>query len=288
MTEEKLTAVQNNIYSHAHWAVGGWDTFDWHKYRGVVDADVLWSSQALCISVWGSVASEDGATVRAAVADVIEDDAFHEALRAGVPALSLEMADRSLLNERGTPNPSCLDAVLTFERLIVVIESKLSESLGTCSQHPKNCTGVYGPGSDRKCGTNAACRLEVQDGRRTPRLYWSVMKSLCDDGLVVPAGSRCPFKGEGYQAMRNIAAGRQLSLRHGLPWRTVFAAPVSTSRTSIQAARGVQGLLSTQHRHAVVVLDYDKLATRLCEDGDAVARNLGIHLQARLDAARTK
>jgi hypothetical protein len=164
------------------------------------DADRPHSSQAFCISVWGTFAAERGRRVRAVIAELVKDEGVVRAVdKSDAVSLRLEDVNRRRLNEFGAGNPTQLDAIVGLADLTVVVESKLTEGLGRCSQPPKNCSGDFKPGSDIKTKSNAPCRLAVQDGRRTPRLYWDVMHQISRPDSY-PEGGLCPFAGPGYQA----------------------------------------------------------------------------------------
>ena len=126
----------------------------------------------------------------------MKDEVFLLALESYEHGLTLELESnsRELLNEKGGTQ-SHLDGVLVLKGLTVVIESKLTEPLGICWQAKHgHCSGKYGPGSDLKLRrTDVSCRLEYQDGRRTPRLYWDIMKAISKEGAY-PAGDTPPAK----------------------------------------------------------------------------------------------
>jgi hypothetical protein len=288
----RLQRVRENIYREAHHILrGDWDGFSWHrsgpKDDRVVDADVRWSSQALCMSVWGTAAAPGCADVRTAIARVCGDPAVARGLEGASAHLTFELEDRELLNEKGTPLASNLDVVIEFDSLVLVVESKLSEPLGGCSQFPTNCSGRYESGSDKKTMTTAPCRLQVQDNKRTPRQYWTVMDALAG-GPFAPVGSPCPFKGPGYQVMRNIASAARLGELRRKDWRVVFAFPFSLGGTTPADVAAVQTRLKPEHRARVGLLDYDALAAALVAGESEVARGLGQHIAARIAAGRNK
>ena len=280
--EAKLTALESNIYSQAHWSVGDWHDFDWHKSQsGEVDSDVLQSSQAFCISVWGSLfrhsSSLDSSSIRKS-ADLDDDWAFLDS----ETTPEFEFSDRTLLDELNTPQPTSIDVLLEFDEVVVTVESKLTEALGSCSQ-PKNkaCSGMYMEGSDLKTGTDAPCRLQIQDGRRTPRRYWDVMTDICGPGFV-QLGKPCPFAGPSYQVMRNIATASALAERKGKDWRAIFAFPGAADDKTSQVVDGVASLLSPSESWKVAVLDYDRLAADLASSSSVDERNLATYMSPRL------
>jgi hypothetical protein len=194
-----------------------------------------------------------------------------------------------LLGERGRGNPSNLDFVLPFADLAVIVESKLSEHLGACRQVTKKlCSGVYGPESDHKASTmhlGANCRLDVPDGRRTPRLYWPVMR-LISRVDAYSIGAACPFAGSEYQVMRNIASAKRYAEVQKVPdWRVVFAYPFDAHVEDQTAIKAIRDLLIPEHASRVLELDYRELGARLKDSSDPVARALGLHIMKRLEAA---
>jgi hypothetical protein len=282
ITAEQEQAIRKNIFRAAHSAIRDWSTFKWHRTKGVPDAHVPHSSQAFCISVWGTVASPQGAAVRKTLNGLLNDDLIGKALESykeGLP-LELESDSRELLNEYGGTQ-SHLDGVLRLNGLIVVIESKLTEPLGRCSQAKDgHCSGIYGPGSDLKRGrTDVACRLEYQDRQRTARLYWNIMKKISKEDAY-PVGETCAFAGSGYQVMRNIAAAAKLAA-DASEWRVIFAYPRSYDPKTDDAITSVRSKLAV-HQDRVVVLDYINFARQLTSSSDEVAHDLGKHMAIRL------
>jgi len=279
---EKLARIRANIHMPAQAAIPDWETFDWHRSNGAIDTDVPHSSQAFCISVWGTLARGDAGAARAAVADLLGDQASRDALREA-PTLRLEHVSRPVLNEY-LGKATNIDAFLIWPGLAIAVESKLREDYGPCSQAPRNCTGRYEVGSDLKTGTDAPCRLEVQDGKRTPRAYWEVMGSLAHPGAY-PTGERCPFAGGGYQVMRTIAFAARHAERQGCDWRAVFVFPGSRSLRSGKTIDAVTEPLLGEHKKRVLRLDYEALARRLVSSDDPTSLQLGRYMEDRLATA---
>jgi hypothetical protein len=250
---------------------------------------VPWSSQAFCLSVWGTVGAANGHAVRQVIADVLPDPMLTAALLGGPPKVRFEHVNRELLNEKGTPKATHLDVVLSFPSVVAVVESKLTERLGGCSQvKARHCSGTYGPGSDRKTGDpTACCRLEIQDGRRTPRSYWTVMRAL-SRGPVATRGHPCPFRKGGFQVMRNIASASRLGDVVGTPWRAIFALSTSASAAGLDEIRDVAELLSPNERAKVLTLNYDDLVSPLTASSDLIAQGLGHHIRDRVATARSR
>ena len=280
-------SIRENIYHAAHWAIGDWDAYKWHRTNGQPDTHVSHSSQALCISVWGTFASAEGKAVRRVITGLLNDGELQRAIGrydTQIP-LTLESDSRELLNEYGGTQ-SHLDGVLDLDELPVVIESKLTEPLGCCSQvKQRHCSGIYGPGSDLKLKRPDPCRLLYKDQNRTSRLYWDIMGQLSRPDSY-PFGQACPFAGSGFQVMRNIAAafrmatGKNTGGNNGREWRVIFAYP-SDPRTS-QAIRAVREKLNPEQQKRVLSLDYLQLAELLGKSSDPIAKGLSQHMSARL------
>lgn len=284
-TVEQIDLIRGNIHPDARGAVEDWGTFPWHRDRsGLPDSHLPHSSQAFCISVWGTMARGDAAGARSALGRVLGNAGISDTL-ASRPELRLEYTQRDVLNEEGAGNPTNVDALFLYPGLVLVIESKLTESFGSCGQaRNRHCSGRYEVGSDLKTSTDAFCRLEIQDGRRTPRRYWEVIRSLSRPGEYQP-GIACPFAGRGYQVMRTIAFASELGARNGADWRVVFAFPQTLSPESATDVAGVAGGLLPEHQDRVLQLDYESLARALSEEGDPVAADLADYMANRMMAA---
>lgn len=288
MAPGNLTAIRANIFEHAYGSICSWEDFPWHRspYHPDPDADQLHSSQAFCISVWGTCAAPGAATVRQVIAEMIGAE---ELLCASNEPWSvrLEYGDGELLNEKGRGIPTQLDAVAEIPASVTVVESKLSEPLGQCYHANKGyCSGTYGVGSDRKTGSQELCRLDIQEERRQPREYWAVMKMLARPGAYAPPRP-CPFAGSGNQVMRVIgSAYRMAEVRNRPLWRAVFAYSGSVSPETTAVIDAVCADLLPENQDRIRHLDYDELAGRLSQSQDPIASGLGAHMQVRLQAAR--
>jgi hypothetical protein len=279
---EKIEAVKRNIIPAAHAEIEDWNQFDWHRSgSGVVDSDVAHSSQAFCVSVWGSLAQDSlgsGFAYARNAASLGSDWEFMDS----PGRLSFEFSDRTLLNELGTPQATSIDVMLEFDNHVMVIESKLTEELGRCNQAKSGaCSGNYAVGSDLKTGTDALCRLEIQDGARTPRLYWDVMRSVITHDAL-SAGTVCPFADSAYQVMRNVSTAVALGRRNGKDWRALFAFPAATRHDTAAVVASVAALLAPESRSKVAVLDYAVLAEDLTKLQRDDARGLAVYMQSRL------
>jgi hypothetical protein len=282
-----LAAIRDNIFERSHWAVGDWSRFRWHTHAGAITADRPHSSQAFCISTWGTAASERRAAVRHAIAAQLADPSLERALGAwrGADGFELEhVVDRDVLGEGGRGMPTNLDALWRLPGLLVAVESKLSERFGGCRQaSARHCTGRFGQGSDRKTGSDARCRLELVEQRRERRRYWEVLEQLGAAARLPQRDAMCPLAGGGYHVARVIAASAELGRRSNCDWRVVFAYRAAHDGRTRAAVTGIVELLNPECRGRVLTLDYDALAAMLRSSADGTARALGDHLAARLD-----
>lgn len=214
------------LFAGARSHVADWPSGLWHS-----EVRQPHSSQALCVSVWGTIAAHPA---RAELVQSILEVAAMNPGAVRAPTLRCEAGARhelaGLLNETGVnATPTCVDALVEWPGGIVTVESKFTEpSFGTCRQlrarvdvppgAPEKrrklgpaCSGHHGPGSDLKTRTRAPCRLATWDGDRAPRLYWNLAWDLFRPDVLVPDGRVCPFRGPSFQLMRNLALARAMS-----------------------------------------------------------------------------
>jgi hypothetical protein len=101
---------------------------NWDEGRLEARSKVVWSSQALCISVWGAIAESEWR--RAIVVDAL-DSAGIELDAKGEPKIECEVRGRrDVLNEYGGSNPTCPDAIIRWPGAALTVESKFTEPLG--------------------------------------------------------------------------------------------------------------------------------------------------------------
>jgi hypothetical protein len=127
-TPANLQAIRENIFAAAHPVIKDWDRFPWHRpEKGAQpDADRPHSSQAFCISLWGTVSRPEGAEVRTVISQLVDDGCIERHLGQRCPELTLEFADRDLLGEHGAGTPTTVDARLHYRGFDLIIESKLT------------------------------------------------------------------------------------------------------------------------------------------------------------------
>jgi len=153
---------------------GEGNTFRWHD-----EADAHHSSQVFCVSAFGTLrnlAVRDSIASRFLLGE-------QEAAGNDQWGITLEATDRSLLGESGHGEPTNVDALFQCDSKVICVEAKFltdaRAGFGSCSQPGAGkCAGFYGPGSDKAQSTKAWCRLENWDGRRSPRLYWTLGRAF--------------------------------------------------------------------------------------------------------------
>ncbi len=305
MTQRQQAAALSNLFPDAAAAVAEWPL-------GLLEARaaVERSSQALCVSVWETI----GARLPGRREELLSAVFEAAGLTFGpVPEASVrtEVRDhQAVLNEVGAGVPTSLDGLVEWKTGVVSIESKFTErEFGSCFQ-PKpslvnpsdarfkadqprlrlpNCTGDHAVGSDLKPATArhaAACRLTVQDGRRSPRRYWDIAPELFQPS-VLTTGQACPFCTDAYQLMRNLAFACQRATDLGKPTfgclvMLVDAAPAADRmRAHVQSFRN---LLRDDRTELVGVMSYEQLASVLRQHHETA---LAAWVEARIAAVCT-
>ncbi len=262
-------------------------SFKWHGH-----AHSPRSSQVFCISAFGTLRN---LTVGNRVLASLLYEAFPEIATNGRPrkwTISPECEDEDLLNEKGTRQPTSVDALCVSSQEVICIESKFvtdaAEGFGRCGQAIRgDCAGYHGPGSDKKTGTSAWCRLEGWEATRSPRLYWSIGKSYFRSETFEQQsmGQACPFAGPFYQLMRNFLFAAAMAERDRKNFFGVLAIcpePSSgTLRSQVEEFR--QKILLPEFRGRVKFLTYEILIDRLRNVADPEADALAAFLEERIE-----
>ncbi len=223
ISSEKLASLRNNLFEASYAAIEDWQIFPWHRdKRNEVQADKSNSSQALAIDVFGTVRAMANSR-RDTVLDALAAEAD---LPPGGPwTLELEWMDPQ--NHLCEPRQTQVDAIAIGAHAIMVIECKFTEPGGACSQTRKiasgpgagqrQCNGDYVQQTNPRTMVEASCALSGKGIR-----YWEVIPSLfsLEPNAVY---SPCPFKGEAFQWMRNMALAHELGRLHGKAARCVIA-----------------------------------------------------------------
>lgn len=218
-----------HVFPDARGHAANWPQSHWHSA-----VEQPHSSQALCVSVWGTLAAH---RQRARIVSEVFEAAGLDLGPLRGPSIRCEAGAggelATLLNETGgNATPTCVDALVEWAGGVVAVESKFTEpSFGACGQtQPRTdrppgakgtvlklaaaCSGRYGTGSDQKTGTRAPCRLQTWDGDRAPRLYWQIAWEAFAPEVLVPDGRPCPFAEPAFQLMRNLLLARAKASPH--------------------------------------------------------------------------
>jgi hypothetical protein len=198
----------------------------WKRGRLEPRSKAPYSSQVLCISLFGTLASRAPRQRDLILRAITDASGIVDAPFDGTGA-TIECEERShyaILGEVGGGTPTALDVHITWPTGVLAVESKFCEpEFGPCYQ-PRatskgnpidadgnplaNCSGAYAEGSDRKATTaplRVPCRLTVPDRGRRRRRYWDVAPALFDARCLTVPQDPCPFRDDTYQLMRNLA-----------------------------------------------------------------------------------
>jgi hypothetical protein len=285
--------IRENLFELALQPCEEEQPFGWHSHAAAIN-----SSQAFCLSAFGSLRHKQMGEVRDSLVAGLVSDAFPDMRTAARPrrwAVDVEFERPDLLNEQGRGQPSAIDAVLTSSEEVVVVESKFAtdakSGFGGCGQYhttrgPRKCSGFYGPGSDIAGASAAWCRLESWDGTRSPRLYWSMAKAYCRPEVFArqTKGGLCPFRDSTYQLLRNFLFAAAFAAVEG---KSRFGVIVICPRAretvlSKQIADFRSNVLAPVYGGRVQLVHYDKLIRDLNATGHRDAVRLGKFLSGRM------
>lgn len=258
----------------------------WHD-----SADQPHSSQVFCVSTFGMIRQ---LPVRdAIIRQFLESTTGTSNFVDSKWTIELEAENPELMSEYGQTQPTSVDALLQSESAVFSVEAKfLTDALsgfGGCSQPKKNCAGFYGPGSDLKTGTNAWCRLEVWEGNRSPRTYWTLGKAFFRESVFTRQSNDqiCPLSGANYQLMRNFLFAAALAQKNRVSNFGVVA--IAPSKTAAKLERQIddfrKDILQPQFGASVQLLYYERLIDLLQQSCDQAAIALATFLSARIAAA---
>lgn len=209
INQEKIDQIKSNLFHRSKDAVWDYHTFPWHKSKsGEIDSDKAKSSQALTIDVFGCLKNSP-------ILNLLINRFFNFG-EENTWEVIFEYTDRNALNEL---TASQIDVFLKGRLVNVFIECKFCEtSGGPCSQTKRlknrsfaQCSGNYELQKNPVNNVEAKCSLTGKGIK-----YWdfaSEIFSLSPNEDYYP----CPFKGEAYQFMRNIAFSRAISRLNNLP-----------------------------------------------------------------------
>jgi hypothetical protein len=246
----------------------------WEKGRLEARSAVFHSSQALCVSVFGAL---DGHPKSAEIIRAVCDYAGVQ-VPSDEPVIECEVrSHRDLLNEYGTNNPTSPDALIRWPNFVLTVESKFREQLGRCGQVKKTedgqaCSGNHEEGSDLRTKTDATCRLTIQEGKRTPRLYWEVGKSVFLPEILAVPRRPCPFADGSYQLMRNINFAAAFAAKEGLPsygFIVAYVAAASSAKKHMGAQiNRFREMLLPDVRDRFGAISYENIAVIARKHGD--------------------
>ena len=290
VTDLQHAAALENLYPEAAarietaWARGRLET------RSVSAA----SSQALCVSVFETIAARPPAARRQLLNAITTAAGIGQPVNAA-PDICTEVREyRDVLRETGGGTPTALDALATWGNAALTIESKFCESeFGSCGQirphktKPRDqrhrpdepnrmvsdCDGWHAVGSDHKPTTaplQAACRLTVRDGRRAPRRYWDVAPHLFLPA-VTAIPRPCPFSGDGYQLMRNLAFAHEWPARGPEDFYGFVVCVVDASPRAVvlrERFNAFTEMLQPTVRAHVGLVSYEQIAATLDAHGE--------------------
>jgi len=260
--------------------------FKWHSHSSSPR-----SSQVFCLSAFGTLRSFPNS-------DRILEALFSRALP-HIPARDVpqrwtiepEFENPEILSEHGTRQPTSIDVLCRSPDAVICIESKFAtdaaHGFGGCSQfQKKKCAGFRGPGSDIQTGTDAWCRLEIPEGHRTPRSYWSLGRHWFRPEVFRPQDSSqfCPLGSSNYQLMRNFLFAASLAKHEQKPVFGVLTigprlfAPV----LSRQVAAFQRDILQEQYADLISFLDYESYAAILESFGEKDSTELARFVRERI------
>lgn len=260
--------------------VEGAEQVPWHLH-----ADSPRSSQVFCISAFGTMRHlQDGQEILQALLT----HHFPDLGLAGPWEVTPEYSDREVLGESGRATPTSIDAFCRSASGVVCIESKFvsdaREGFGSCSQFPANCSGFYGPGSDKKGVTSASCRLELPEGDRGARSYWQRGREFFREETFVQqfTGQVCPFRNANFQIMRNVLFAA--SSGH-VRWATMAIVPNRESRVLRRQVKAFRDqVLRPEYRDRLAIATYEELIELLRASKFDESRKLGTFLSERIES----
>ena len=262
----------------------------WHKY-----AEQPHSSQVFCASAFETLKR---LPIKDSVVESLLSPLFR-CVQAGTSwDIRIEAQDNALLSEYGRVQPTSIDVLLTNDESAICIESKFrsdaKEGFGCCSQPnvqedgTRRCGGYFGPGSDLMTGTNAWCRLEVWDGGRSPRAYWTLGRAYFRDSVFArqAEGELCPFSRSHFQLMRNFLFAAALAQRERKKCFGVIA--IVPKRLASKLERQVSDfrkqVLQPQFAGLIHLIHYEQLIELLCQSNNTEGVDLGRFLQDTITA----
>jgi hypothetical protein len=276
------------LYEGARHHVANWTTGRLEERSAVI-----YSSQVLCISVFGALDGHPRGT------PILRAIGAAAGIDLPVDAPSIVCEDRShpnILNEKGRGSiPTSPDVLVRWPSFVLAVESKFREGLGPCGQtrrrytksrgnEPPACTGDHARGSDRKTGTNAACRLTSWDGDREPRRYWEVAGRLFRQEVLAIPKRPCPFADGRYQLMRNLCFAAEfasIETFSGFSFLLAYVGGSPSAGHTRELAREFRQMLLPDVRSRFGTVTYEQIAEIAATQGET---KLGQWISTRLRA----
>jgi Restriction Endonuclease associating with ARP len=274
---------------------------EWEPGRLDANAHVLWSSQALCVSVFGSIAESPH---RDELVATILTEAGVGLGPSGSATLDCEVRNEwGLLRERGGKHPTCPDVLVSWPDAVMTIESKFTEQLDGCGQLKPSrrtfivdgkptrmrgaaCSGNYEPRSDltRKMDADVSCRLTVAEGGREARRYWELAPRLFKPECIETPQRPCPFA-RTYQLMWNLSFAAAWAERGELSDFGLLLAYVGDAPNAAKSEalfRKFRGMLLPSVAERVGSITYERIAKVLGASGRPEDGRLRTWIAARL------
>lgn len=265
-----LPAILANIYRGARSRIGDARAFRWHRERsGRIDAHHPGSSQALGISVWGTMCDHEARELRELISffthERVGGYAFVHNSPAGMRA-HLEVSPSEL--RRGAPERPRLPVVVEYPGGVVVADTTTTELDTSCpAVVAGRCDGVYRDGG-------AGCPLASES--EPDHVPWRWVRAICDEEALVD-GAPCPLAGEEHRALRLIGAAQALETAD----RTVAVALCYPATWRPDLERTFESVLTRVRepvRERVALLDVGNLADGLLMSPRAWVAGLGWYL----------
>jgi hypothetical protein len=245
------------------------------------------SSQVVCVSAFGAL--RQTTVVQSVLGELFSSRIVDPK---GPWKIELEKELPDLLNENGSTQPTSIDAFFTCSNTAICLEAKFKSDakagFSGCGQvklknGKRKCAGYHGPTSDLETRSQAWCRLEVWDGMRSPRLYWSLGKNYFrpDVFSMQSTNQTCPFKHHNYQLMRNFLFAAAYAQQRGLEDFGVVAITPSRFASILrdQIDTFCSQVLLPEHHERIQLTNYEEyvrlLHTSGCEKANELAAFLG-------------
>jgi hypothetical protein len=137
--------------------------------------------------------------------------------------------------------------------------------------------------------TRAPCRLTIQDGERTPRLYWRIGAELFRPNVLALPGRPCPFKGGSYQLMRNICFASAFATRAAMrsfAFIVCYVGGAKSARRTKVEVQEFKAMLRPELHPSFGAVSYEQIAEIAGMHGDeALATWISCRLQDGLARA---